>query len=80
MLSKFIPSFLLGALLSFYLLELIEKPNICECPKVEIPKCPSVQVQGLNIEDIRKMKLREFTYAPRYSGNVTVIQDTLKSK
>ena len=80
MLSKFIPSFLLGALLSFYLLELIKKPNICECPKVEIPECPSVQVQGLNIEDIRKMKLREFTYAPSYSGNVTVVQDTLKNK
>ncbi len=63
----------------------LTKQPICNCPEVNIPKCPSaVSVNGMDISELKKLKIRGgFQYSPTFQAdNMYIIQgaDTSKVK
>ena len=56
------------------------KAPICNCPEITIPKCPpSIEVQSLDLERIRKIK-GDFTFSPVYNGDVYMVNEKDTSK
>lgn len=50
----------------------LQKQPIINIPAC--PECPSIEVQSLNLDNIKKIK-GDFTFAPQYSGTITIKQD-----
>lgn len=59
----------------------LTKEPVCNCPEVVIPPCPpAVEVQNLDVDKLKRLK--SFTFAPQYSGNIYLLNanDTTKLK
>lgn len=47
---------------------------------VVCPPCDPIMIQSIDWNQVKKARIRDFTYAPTFSGRITVLTDSTYAK